>query len=155
MDRMYRFDVSSIRCLRYLRIKLGVEQPLTVLVSDGPEALAEQIKRFQEPEALCRRGVNEMVLSVMFFDPDVTTEESYLLFMLAFRRAAVPPTHPLNLVEEPSSSTNRDGQNRPLTHNTDPGWLVLVRGRERPDPVAGGRGEGAYPGHGPQRRRAA
>lgn len=43
MDRMYRFDVSSIRCLRYLRIKLGVEQPLTVLVSDGPEALAEQI----------------------------------------------------------------------------------------------------------------
>lgn len=105
MDTMYRFDVSSIRCLRYLRIKLGVEQPLTVLVGDGPmgrssaleglallksvvdgpEALAERLKRFQDPEALCRRGVNEMVLSVMFFDPDLEVG-SYVVFMLAFRR---------------------------------------------------------------------
>ena len=106
MDTLCRFDVSSIRCLRYLRVKLGRDQPLTVLlgdgpmgrssaleglallksVIDGPEALAERLKRFQDPDDLCRRGVNEMILSVMFFDPDVTTEGSYVLFMLAFRR---------------------------------------------------------------------
>ena len=105
MDTMYRFDVSSVRCLRYLRVKLGVEQPLTVLVGDGPmgrtsaleglallksvvdgpEALAERLKRFQDPEDLCRRGVNEMVLSVMFFDLDLEVG-SYVLFLLAFRR---------------------------------------------------------------------
>ena len=105
MDTLCRFDVSSIRCLRYLRVKLGRDQPLTVLLSDGPmgrssaleglallksvvdgpEALAERLKRFQDPEELCRRGVNEMVLSVMFFDPDLEVG-SYVVFMLAFRR---------------------------------------------------------------------
>jgi hypothetical protein len=36
MDTMYRFDLSGIRCLRYLRLKVGRDSKLTVLVGDGP-----------------------------------------------------------------------------------------------------------------------